>query len=242
MKYRNILYNNYYSTQAGQLTTKSIQSKFEEETKVFIAEIIPIINKNKSIKILDLGCGTGSFINALKISGYERIEGIDISSEQVSIANQMGLTEVKIGDIVAFLKLSKSKYDLISCMDIIEHFTKDELVELLDLIKLNLNDAGTIIARTPNMDAPYASLYANGDFTHENYLNTQSAVQLFKSIGYHNINIYPSYIRVNGFLKEFVRKILWSVLKLKIKIMIFSTGRSSKHMSLTPNLIIVAQN
>ena len=50
-------------------------------------------------------------------------------------------------------------------MDIIEHFTKNELVELLSLIKNKLNPGGKAIFRTPNLDAPLTTVFANGDFT-----------------------------------------------------------------------------
>jgi len=128
-----------------------------------------------------LGCGSGSLLMALKMAGYTNLLGMDLSDEQVKMAHEMGVSEVVLGDAMQFLRDASEGFDVITGMDIIEHFTKDELVELLQLIKGKLNPGGVAIFRTPNMDAPVASAFALGDFTHENYLNASSAEQVMLS-------------------------------------------------------------
>lgn len=124
-------------------------------------------------------------------------------------------------------------------MDIIEHFTKDELVELLQLIQSKLKKGGMAIFRTPNMDAPIATAFAIGDFTHENYLNASSAEQVMLSCGFVDVNVKPSFMRVNGFLKEGIRSILYRLLSLRLKLQLFATARSTQKVLFTPNLLIV---
>ena len=197
--------------------------------------------KNKEIEILDLGCGIGSLIEACKKKGYKNLIGIDISDQQVEIAHQLNVHEVIKADIFDYLKKHESAFDVISGMDIIEHFTKDELVDLVQLIKKALRKGGMAIFRTPNMDAPMASVFAMGDFTHENFLNKNAAEQLMLSLDFKNVEVFPSYMYVKGALKNLVRKLLWFRKSSSVKLILFASGRSSKHVVLTPNLIIRAQ-
>ena len=92
----------------------------------------------KSARVLDIGCGSGSFLKALSDKGYTEITGIDLSEEQVKLAHQLGVSQVQQGDLIDFFNAADHKFDLISGMDIIEHFTKNELVDLLKLIQKHL--------------------------------------------------------------------------------------------------------
>lgn len=217
-----------------------IEEKFLTEKNQFVLEIIPLLPSNKDIKILDIGCGTGSLLAALKESGYNNCTGIDLSEEQIQVAHKNGITEAQLGDLVPFLEKNKNSFDLILGMDIIEHFTKDELCDVLEKIKLALTANGKVLFRTPNTDAPLGSIYCNGDFTHETLLNYNSAEQLFMALGYQNISILSSKIRVTPFAKEIIRKVFNWGFTWKIKFLLFSSGRSSKKVILTPNLIIKA--
>ena len=48
----------------------------------------------KDDKILDLACGTGTFVTMLKLNGYDFVEGSDLSDEIIEIANEIGLFEI----------------------------------------------------------------------------------------------------------------------------------------------------
>lgn len=241
LSYRNKLYQNYNTNQVNQSGRHSFSQKFIEESEWFSKEILPLIQDKKELQILDIGCGNGSLLHACKLAGYTKIIGIDISAEQVMLAHQLGITEVKHAETIEYLNSTPDQYDVIFCMDIIEHFTKDELVVLLDLVKSRMNDQARIIIRTPNMDTPFNSIYAFGDFTHENHLNAQSANQLMLSLGFKEIQTLPSRMATKGFIKEIVRSLLWTFINIFIRLIIFSTGRSSKNVILSPNLIIIAK-
>ena len=119
MKYRETLYANYHTTQSGRAALTDAKSLFEREKWRFEKEILPLINLPKSARILDIGCGSGSFLKALSEQGYTEIAGIDLSEEQVKLAHQLGVTQVQQGDLVDFLNAADHKFDLISGMDII---------------------------------------------------------------------------------------------------------------------------
>ena len=242
MKYRETLYANYHTTQSGRAALTDAKSLFEREKWRFEKEILPLINLPKSARILDIGCGSGSFLKALSEHGYTEITGIDLSEEQVKLAHQLGVTQVQQGDLVEFLNAAEHKFDLISGMDIIEHFTKNELVDLLHLIQNYLNPGGIAIFRTPNLDAPMATVYANGDFTHENYMNTSSAQQVMMACGFEKVQVFESNMQIPNALKEIIRKVVFSILKFRFKLTLFATGRSTQNVLISPNMVIIAKN
>lgn len=242
LSYRKYFYEDYYDRQSGKDYKDNVGQKFKNEQYQFQHEIIPFLPaKNKQIEILDIGCGIGSFIAACKKQGYQNLTGIDISDQQVSLAQELGVVEVIKADIFEYLHKKENSFDLISGMDIIEHFSKEELADLFELIKKALRKGGMAIFRTPNLDAPMASVFALGDFTHENFLNKNSAEQLMLSMDFKNVEIFASFMYVKGWFKNLFRKLLWWYISFTVKLILFATGRSSKHVILSPNLIIRAQ-
>lgn len=240
-QYRKVLYQDYYQNQSGRHIQLQIEEKMKSDELLFKAEVLPLLPSNKNIAILDIGCGFGSLIMMLKKQGYQNLKGIDLSESQVKIARDFGLNEVEVNDISSYLANKENHFDVITGIDIIEHFSKDELVELLNLIKKSLKPGGIAIFRTPNNDAPFATVFANGDFTHENYMNSSSAQQLSLSIGFTQIEVRASHLEVSGFIKETIRKIVWGIISLTIKIILFASARSSKSVLLSPNMIIKVQ-
>lgn len=241
-QYRDVLYANYHTNQSGRASLTDAQSLFKREKKQFEREILSQLRPvSKDARIFDLGCGSGSLIAALKEAGYHQVSGMDLSEEQVKMAHGMGVSEVMLGDAMQYLRDTPEGFDVITGMDIIEHFTKDELVELLQLIQRKLKAGGMAIFRTPNMDAPIASAFALGDFTHENYLNASSAEQVMLSCGFQDVAVLPSTMRVQGIFKEIVRRITYDWMELILKLQLFATARSTRKVLFTPNLIIVGR-
>jgi len=70
-------------------------------------------------------------------------------------------------DVFSFLKNTDKVYDVICAFDLLEHFHKDELLDLLGLIHSRLTLGGIFVFRTPNGEGPFVGRYRYGDFTHE---------------------------------------------------------------------------
>ena len=241
LNYRSTLYANYHTTQSGRASLTDARSLFEREKRQFAREILPMLNVPKDAAVFDMGCGSGSLLKALQEAGFTHATGMDISAEQVQMAADMGVANVVLGDALQHVKDSVNAYDVILGADIIEHFTKDELTELLKGIHSALKPGGIAIFRTPNLDAPISTVFANGDFTHENYLNASSAAQVMMACGFNQVEVKPSVMFIENPLKELLRKLLWTGLKLKLKLTLFATARSSRGIVLTPNILIFAQ-
>jgi 2-polyprenyl-3-methyl-5-hydroxy-6-metoxy-1,4-benzoquinol methylase len=241
VNYRSVLYDNYHSTQSGRAAHTDAKSLHEREKRRFRKEIKPLLGSiSTDAEVFDLGCGSGSLLAVLKEEGFHRLMGMDLSPEQVAQAHAWGLQEVQEGDGLAHLKSVPSHWDLVLAADIIEHFTKDELVDLLQVIKSSLKKNGRLILRTPNMDSSLASVFAHGDFTHENRLNASSLEQVLLAVGFHKVDIRPSDMSAQSVVKEAFRKPLYGLHVLIRKATLFATGRSTKGVLFSPNMIAIA--
>ena len=236
--FRETLYEKYFETQSGRRLSSSLKQRLLEGHAQLKKEILPLLPKEKTPQVLDIGCGFGEFLLFLKSQGYSNIQGIDISPDQIAQAKELGLENVRVADVFDFLASHKNQFDVITGIDIIEHFDKNELLRLLKLVKEALKPGGTSVFRTPNMDAPFTSTFAFGDYTHQSFLNYSSAQQIFTAAGFEAVEVLPSFIQVRPALKEFIRKIFWGLLTMESRLILFASGKSAKGVYFTPNLLI----
>jgi 2-polyprenyl-3-methyl-5-hydroxy-6-metoxy-1,4-benzoquinol methylase len=239
LNYRDIIYNNYFSTQVNKLNIDHA-AMLKEQSQHNHRELIHLLPPNKDAKIVDMGCGFGTFVKPAMDAGYNNVSGYDISQEQVKVAHQLGMKNVHCMDIDGFFAKGE-KVDVLVGLDIIEHFTKDELMNFLTNAKKCLNPGGKIILRTPNMDAPQTSLYAYGDISHEIFLNKSSALQVMSSIGFGTTQVYGGLVRNQNPLLEIIRKIGWWKYVFFKRMVLFFSARTWHNVVFEPNLIIVAQ-
>ncbi len=101
------------------------------------------VNKNK--KILDLGCGEGVLVNKFKNKGYD-IVGADANYESENVLKK---------DILG-TEFEDSSFDIILCLDVLEHLDFEEQRIALKEIKRILKPKGLLILTLPNL-AHFAS-------------------------------------------------------------------------------------
>jgi ubiquinone/menaquinone biosynthesis C-methylase UbiE len=103
--------------------------------------------KDKKLKIVDVGCGTGLVGQELKKSGYINFDGIDISQEMIDIAYGRGYKDLFLGNLNESLPLKSKSYDAALCVGVFTHghVGSDRLSELARIVK-----SGGIICFTVN--------------------------------------------------------------------------------------------
>ena len=89
--------------------------------------------EDRQASILELGCGHGALLHFAQEAGYTRISGVDGSPQQVAAARRLGIAGVSEGDLFDTLAgLKEASQDCIITFDVIEHFTREELIPLVD--------------------------------------------------------------------------------------------------------------
>ena len=101
--------------------------------------------KNK--KILDLGCGTGEFLNNYYGMGAE-CSGIDIENN-FKIKNKINFKLINI-EANKFLKNCKKKFDVIFLFEFLEHLEEQDKYQLFENLTKNLNKNAYVFISTLN--------------------------------------------------------------------------------------------
>jgi 2-polyprenyl-3-methyl-5-hydroxy-6-metoxy-1,4-benzoquinol methylase len=231
-QYRKTLYQQYFSNQIA-----ANYSSQQWDNRVFSVDILPHLPQNYNAKIIEIGCGHGNLLHYLKEKKFTQILGCDLSSEQVAIAKKNG-HEVIQQDAMLMLE-KQENIDVLIAVDVLEHCTKDEAVSLLQKAKEKLSPSGKLIFRIPNAEALIGTAYLFGDVTHELFLNSASANQLFLSCGFNNVAILPGFCAAKGW-KRWIQLPLQKYFFFVKKLQYLASGTGSKGKIFTPNLVIVA--
>jgi len=111
------------------MTTKALYQRLYDDPTLFYGfadkdrcpgvRLLPFYHKWLHGRIIDLGCGTGDTVEALRKIGFD-VDGID----QIVLDNGM-LT----GDITT--KMTLTQYETALCVDVFEHILDDPLTHLM---------------------------------------------------------------------------------------------------------------
>jgi SAM-dependent methyltransferase len=159
--------------------------------------------------ILEIGCGGGELLAFLADHGFTNARGVDISPEQVALARQRGV-RAELGN--AFDALHGATYAAIIAVDVLEHFTRDELLRLAPLLFRGLDPGGRLLIQTANGAGLFPRQVIYGDLTHVTIFTPESLAQLLRPSGFAAISFYetgPIPIGLRGKLNV----ALWSVIK-----------------------------
>lgn len=114
------------------------------------------INSPRDADILEVGCGRGRIMSALKLT-FPQIMGVDINPELVKAAKDEGLNDYTLDELQS--QFPDKKYDVIVLAHIVEHFTPDDLLKFLEEQIQRLKDDGRLVILTPFMSEKFFDDY-----------------------------------------------------------------------------------
>lgn len=233
MNYKDKLYSKYVSTHTSSIYEGEGPSK--KNFYLYDSYFKRFLPKDKKGKVLDAGCGNGEFVWWLQKEGFIEAEGIDISAEQVELAKKFGIANIKAGDV----KTLSGNYDLIFLRDVLEHFSKEEVLDVLEILQGRLNQKGSLVIQTVNAKNYLWGRLRHGDFTHDLAFTEESISQVLRVNGFKTINIYSQRPIIHGPI-SLIRYIFWMLLELNWRFyLIVETG--SWRSVLTQNIIVKAE-
>jgi 2-polyprenyl-3-methyl-5-hydroxy-6-metoxy-1,4-benzoquinol methylase len=144
-----------------------------------------LINKHfKSCKILDIGCGTGEFLNYFKAKGWDTT-GIEPNETARKTAIEKYGLKVHLENQLD--KFKKSSFEVITMWHVLEHVP--DLNFRIEQLKSLIKENGVLIIAVPNIDSKdsktYGKYWAALDVPRHLYHFNQSTIKkLFEKFGF----------------------------------------------------------
>lgn len=164
---------NYYKTNnySNYLSKKERYVKTADELYHTLKKLSIM---NYETKILDYGCGVGFLLEGLDKIGCKNVYGYDISEWAIQQASNSGCK---------ILKSPEGTFDLAIFLDVLEHMTDEEIVDLFKKIKVE-----TIIVRIPCSIESMPNIFylevSRRDETHINCKTDKDWINFFNLLGY----------------------------------------------------------
>lgn len=206
----------------------------------------PHLGEDKDIPILDIGCGMGLALYALKQSGYKKLKGVDISKQQVSAAVEKGLDVELLRDTGKWLSENANTFERILALDVIEHIPVNEQIQVAKGISSSLKAGGKFICTVPNANSVLASRWRYIDWTHTSSFTEHSLEFLLLNSGFTEVKIYETEFFNKPKYPFVIRKsvIQWLFFKImrwfRRQSVIAELGPEGKTIPLSLNLLAVA--
>lgn len=153
----------------------------------------------KTNRILDVGCGTGYFLNEAKNRGWE-VYGTEISQKSVDICSNKGIIMKK-----GFLNSDDFEpdfFDVVLSIEVIEHIN-NPIEEITNFFKV-LRKGGLVYVTTPNFNSllrhKLKSLYNVITYPeHLCYFTPKSLKKLFNKVGFKTYQLKTTGISLTRF-------------------------------------------
>lgn len=215
--YKEKFYSKYISTHNQYLygSTPSLEG-FRRQFPVWQRHYGKFLPESKNAHIIDLGCGDSGLVYWLQEIGFAEASGIDVSAEQIEIARKLGVKNVSQADIRDFLRDKRDLYDVVFLRDVLGHFFKSEILEILGLVRDSLKSGGIVVVKIPNAESPFSGRLRYGDFTHDVSFTESSLRQVLLISGFGDARAYSTPPVIHG-LKSAVRYVLWKIVELFLR-------------------------
>lgn len=190
---------------------------------------------NKNELVIEIGCGSGQFLDVLKKAGFTKVVGVEPSPSYADIPKDVS---IHCSDAISYLaEVPDGTVGTIVAMDVLEHIPKDDLVTLFKVMADRLLPGGLVIFRVPNMASPLGLFNYYGDLTHVTGLNEVSVQQLIFNTELRIEKIHEEPLARPRTLRMLLGRILW-VLYRQVLLTLFSAFGIHPR-AITPNLICI---
>ena len=243
---RNLYKNSYWND-----IEKDSENNFTIYQKMYIyftKRILKLFKNSKNkIKLLDIGCGFGFFINYAEKNGID-VSGIDLSKQSTDYAKKvLGLNNIYYSDIFS-CSFARESFDVLTAFNLLEHTynPRDFVKEMYRIVKNN----GHVLIRVPNSKFHVLALtiFSIFPFFNKNNFNVlameppkhlygfsdNNLILLMKSVGFNRVKIYPSPLTKRSGLESFYYPIVYSITTLIYYL-------SFKKLNLAPTIYLSAE-
>lgn len=160
--------------------------------KTYLKALNPILkNLPKNANILEIGCGNGFLLKALKDLGFKNVYGLEPSKDAVSKAHQTIKQHIKIHTLRKGL-YKKGSFDLICFFQVLDHVVNPN--EFLKICFDLLSPSGYILSFNHNIDSLSSKLLKDKspiiDIEHTYLYSSDTLKLLFQKNKFTPLKIY----------------------------------------------------
>lgn len=146
--------------------------------------LAPWLPADKDTPLLDVPCGPGNLLFALRELGYSNVVGYDADAGQIRAAHALGLPAVHSDAFEALDACTPGSIARVFSLDFLEHVEPDRALEFCQASRRVLTDGGFLLLRTPSADGPFGSHDRYNDVTHRWAMTFESARALLAMAGF----------------------------------------------------------
>ncbi len=238
--YRQRIYESYLRSSPHyfqRMTSPEIYEAFRRFYRVNYSSWLPT---DRQSRVIDVGCGAGHCLYFLQKEGFDNAEGLDTSPEMINQCQLQDLRNITLGHWREFLRARPHTYGVVIANDFLEHLTKEEILEFLDMVLIALQPKGRLILKVPNAYTIFGSRDAYIDFTHQLSFTPQSMLQVLTAVEFSPIRILPVQTPIQS-IKGALRQALWEIAFLPIiRAWSFMSDGERQPAVYTVNLLAVA--
>ena len=183
--------------------------------RVWRHEMAHHLPEDKQALIIDIGCGTGKGLMALKGMGYRNTLGIDIDQPAVESCLSDGLNAATVDAPNTFLLNLDATYDCALMCDVLEHIPKRGVIPALEAACCALKRGGKLIVRGPNSSVFMRPAVQH--FPHEWHPCPLSMRQVLVAAGFVDVRVYEAAtapVRALGVLRWMAWPVLRAIIQL----------------------------
>jgi O-antigen chain-terminating methyltransferase len=152
-----------------------------------LSAYVPLFDGRSAI--LDIGCGRGELLSALKAAGVSA-RGIDLNADMVAVACDRGLDATRADALDYLSAVPDGALGGVIATQVIEHLEPSYLMRLLDAVARTLQPGAPIILETIN-PACWLAFFSSylRDFTHVRPVHPETLQYLLRASGFERVEL-----------------------------------------------------
>lgn len=156
----------------------------------YVSRVQEGVSSNPPLPFLDLGCGRGEFVSALREEGV-LAEGVDANPDLVSECRKSGVPVVENDLFAELAARADGSLSGVSAIQVVEHFDVEALLQFLELARLKIAAGGLLLLETIDVSCLYAMRWYFADPTHRLPLMPETLSFYVRASGFEEISCMP---------------------------------------------------
>jgi SAM-dependent methyltransferase len=195
----------------------------------YLSAVLP---RNRDAKIVDLGCGFGQNICAIRQLGYSNCFGVEPSEDAAGHASSTAVTIYR-GTIEQYAATVPRDVEFALMTHVLEHIPKEGIIKMLSIIRTDiLAPNGVLLVAVPNASSSTHCYWRYEDWTHTCLFTSGSLLYVLRAAGFQQVEILDPDCRLETrFLFRLPRLMALAVYKLFLRITWRLTHSSLHHGS-----------